>query len=167
MKLADLLTQEKWSEFLKNIYDRSGFNVTAFDAGGAAVSSCKEWANKLCPIVKGNEKGKGMICVNANNNIALMAMKSKKSVVEECDAAMIKLAVPVFSENEFLGTISCCGLLAEGSEVDTFLIHKMTGINEDDLKNNSKGINIIKSDKINSLIKYIEEEISKFLTAGK
>jgi ligand-binding sensor protein len=164
MKLNDMLTLEEWTEFLKKIYERSGLNATAFDAQGAAVSTYKEWANELCPVIKGNPKGKGMICVNANNNISLMAMKSKKSVTEECDAGMVKFAVPVFTDNEFLGTISGCGLLPEGGEVDTFLIHKMTDLNEEELKKYSHGIKILPSDEINSTIKYIEEEVKKFLT---
>jgi ligand-binding sensor protein len=164
MNLNDMLTPEQWTDFQKNIYERSGLNVAVFNAKGGLVSNYKEKANQLCPAIGKNPKSEGIICVTANNNISLMAMKSKKPVAEECDAGLVKLAVPVFSENEFLGTISCCGLLPEGGEVDTFLIHKMAGLDEEDLKIYSKGIDTISEDKVSSLIKYIEEEVKKFLT---
>jgi len=36
-------------------------------------------------------------------NIAAQAMRSRETVIEECDAGMIKLVVPIFLEDEFIG----------------------------------------------------------------
>jgi ligand-binding sensor protein len=164
MILTDILTTEQWLEFQKNIYERSGLNVSVFDAEGTMISNYKEWANRLCPVIKGHPKGKAIICTVANNNISLMAKKSKKSVIEECDAGMLKIAVPVYKNDEYLGVISCCGLLQEGSEVDAFLIHKMTDINREEIENPSKDLKTLPADKISAVIKYIEDEMNKLIT---
>ncbi len=158
-----MLTTAQWTEFQKNIFERSGLNVSVFDEAGAMISNYKEWANRLCPIIKNHPKGKAVICVTANNNISHMAKNSKKPVVEECDAGLLKFAVPVFSNDEYLGVISCCGLLQEGSEADTSLINKMTGISLEEAENNSKGIGTMTSERINSVIKYIGSEFGKLI----
>ncbi|HJX33688.1 MAG TPA: PocR ligand-binding domain-containing protein, partial [Desulfatiglandales bacterium] len=154
---------EKWHELEKELFQRSGLNVSVFDADGSMISDYPEWANSLCPVIKDDEKGKGIICVSANNTISLIAKNSKRPVTEECDAGLLKFAVPIFSDNEFLGVITCCGLLSEDSEVETFLINKITGIDEDKIKSLSKNIRIITTEKTDSLIQYIEKELSTLI----
>jgi len=163
MKLAYIVSPEKWHALEKEIFQISGLNVSVFDANGLMISDYPKWANRLCPVIKDDEKGKGMICVSANNNISLIAKNSKKPTTEECDAGLLKFAVPIFSGNEFLGVITCCGLLSEDSEVETFLINKITGIDEDKIKSLSKDIRIITTEKTDSLIQYIEKELSALI----
>lgn len=163
MKLADIVSSGKWHELEKEIFQRSGLNVSVFDADGSMISGYPEWANRLCPVIKDDEKGRNMICVSANNNISLIAKNSKRPVTEECDAGLLKLAVPIFSRSEFLGVVTCCGLLSEDSEVETFLINKITGIDEDKIKGLSKDIKIIGTEKISSLIQYIEKALSDLI----
>jgi len=163
MKVADIISPGKWHELEKEIFQRSGLNVSVFDADGSMISDYPQWANRLCPVIKDDEKGKGMICVSANNNISLIAKNSRRPVTEECDAGLLKFTVPLFSGNEFLGVITCCGLLSEDSEVETFLINKITGIDKDKIKSLSKDIKIITTEKINSLIQYIEKELSALI----
>jgi ligand-binding sensor protein len=163
MKLADIVSPEKWHELEKEIFHSSGLNVSVFDANGSMISDYPKWANRLCPVIKDDEKGKGMICVSANNNISLIAKNSKRPVTEECDAGLLKFAVPVFSGNEFLGVITCCGLLSEDGEVETFLINKITGIDEGKIKSLSKDIRIITTEKTDSLVQYIEKELSALI----
>jgi ligand-binding sensor protein len=56
-------------------------------------------------------------------NYAGMARQSKTPVIGECDVGFLKLVVPVFVNDEFLGSIGACGLLLEDSEVDTFIVN--------------------------------------------
>ncbi len=163
MKFTDILPLEKWLEFEKDLYERSGLNISVYDSEGSLVSGYEEWANKLCPVIKNDEKGKGGICVNANNNISLMSKKTKRPVTEECDAGLLKFTVPVFIGDEYLGVVTGCGLLLEDGEVDTFLINKMTGLDEDELGNLSGDIEVLTEEKIDSLINYIQDELGRLI----
>jgi ligand-binding sensor protein len=78
--------------------DANVFNVT-----GYRISECKNWANKLCPEIKATDKGQSFICAPAHMNIAIMAMKTRQTVIEECDAGLVKLVVPFFSPKNSLG----------------------------------------------------------------
>ena len=159
MELTDILTAKKWVALEKEIYSRSGLNASVFDKEGLRITDYEEWANRLCPVIRANEKGKSFICVAAHQNIASMAMKSKKPLTEECDAGLLKLVVPIFVGDEFLGTIGGCGLLSEDGEVDTFLINRTTDINEREVKSLSQDIKILPADEIDLLIEFIREHL--------
>jgi len=86
MKLTDILPVEKWVELEKDINERFGLNASVFDREGVRITDFKKWANKLCPVVKGNKKGQTYICAAAHQNIAGQAKQTRKPVIGECDA---------------------------------------------------------------------------------
>ena len=159
MKLIDILPIEKWIELEKEINKRSGLNASVFDTEGIRITDFKKWANRLCPVVKANEKGQAYICAVAHQNAANQAKKTREPVVVECDAGLVKAVVPIFVDDEFLGVAGGCGLLQKGSEVDSFLINKTIGIDVGEIENLSDDIATISSAKLNSVIKYIEQEL--------
>ena len=159
MTLIDILPIEKWIELEKEINKRSGLNASVFDADGIRITDFKKWANRLCPVVKANEKGQSYICAVAHQNAANQAQKTRQPAIIECDAGLVKVVVPIFVDNEFLGVAGGCGLLLYGSEVDSFLINKTTGIDVGEIENLSNDIATIAMVNIESIIKYIEQEI--------
>ena len=126
MKLIDILPVEKWIELEKEINRRSGLNASIFYADGISITDFKKWANKLCPVIKTIEKGQNFICSIAHQNTANQAKKTRKPVTVECDAGLVKVVVPIFVYNEFLGVAGGCGLMLSDGEVDSYLINKTT-----------------------------------------
>ncbi len=163
MKLYDILPCEKWIDLEKEINRRSGLNAAVFDADGMRITDFKKWGNKLCPIVKANEKGQIFICSAAHQVVASKAMKTRQPVVEECDAGLIKLVVPMFVNNGFMGVVGGCGLLNEDGEVDTFLVHMTTDIDSEEIEGLADDITIITSNEIDSIIKYIKDQIDQIV----
>ena len=133
MKLSKIAPLEKWIALEDYIQELSGLDVAVFDAGGIKIADNQTWVNTLCPLIKGTDKGLAFICAVANKTMAAMAQKSKAPVIEECDGGLMKVVVPIFNQEQFLGVISGCGMSAEHGEVDTFLISKTTGIPEEEL----------------------------------
>jgi ligand-binding sensor protein len=76
-------------------------------------------------------------------NVATLAKNSAEPVIEECDGGLIKMVVPIFVEEEFVGAFGACGFLLDDGEVDTFLINKVTDIDEGKLESLSEGIRSI------------------------
>jgi ligand-binding sensor protein len=159
MNLIDILPVEKWIELEKEINKRSGLNASVFDADGIRITDFKKWANRLCPVVKANEKGQSYICAVAHQNAANQAQKTREPVIIECDAGLVKVVVPIFVDDEFLGVAGGCGLLQRGSEVDGFLINKTTGIDAGEIKKLSDDIAFISIAKLESVINHIEQEL--------
>jgi hypothetical protein len=83
--------------------------------------------------------------------------------VEECDAGMLKLVVPIFANDEYVGAFGACGFLLDDGEVDTFLINKMTDITEDTIARLAEGIPVITTQKTEILAQYITNQIARII----
>ncbi len=164
MNLTDIAPLETWVELEKDIHQKTGLDVNVFDVKGYRITGFKNWANKLCPEIKATDKGQSFICAPAHMNIAMQAMRTGQPAIEECDAGLIKLVVPIFGGGEFAGAVGACGFLLDDGEIDTFLINKMTGIDEEKIERLSEGISAITTAKAESLSKYINEQIEQIIS---
>ena len=167
MDLTDLAPLDKWIELEKDIHQKSGLDVNVFDTKGYRISEFKNWANRLCPEIKATDKGQSFICAPAHMNIAALAMRSKQPVIEECDAGMLKLVVPIFLDDKFVGAFGACGFLLDEGEADSFLVNKMTDISEDSIEELAEGIPGITTEKAEALGQYIMNKIATIVADYK
>ena len=91
------------------------------------------------------------------------AEKTCEPVIDECDAGMLKIAVPIFNDNAFLGTAGGCGLLPAGGEVETFLIEKTAGLTEKEIADLCDGMGTMTEDQAQEMASFIEEKIKTFM----
>ena len=165
MKLTDIAQLKIWLELEKKINQHSGLNACVFDVDGVRITNFKKWANKLCPVIKADKKGQDYICAVAHQNIAAQAKRSRKPVVAECDAGLMKLVVPIFINGEFLGVAGGCGYIVSNGEVDRFMISKTTGIAEEKLRDLSDDIPVMTPEQAESHTKLIQAEIEQIINA--
>jgi ligand-binding sensor protein len=166
MRLTEILPLEKWKELEQKIYDKSGLDSNVFDTNGYRITDHKQWVNRLCPVVKDSDKGQSFICAVAHMNIAAMAMNTREPVIEECDAGLVKLVVPIFHDDDFVGAVGACGLLLDDGEVDTFMVNKTIGLDESELDALSSDIPTIATETLEELADYVQNEL-KGLLSGK
>ena len=163
MKLTDIAPLNIWVELEQKINERSGLNASVFNVDGVRITDFKKWANKLCPVIKADEKGQDYICAVAHQNLAAEAKHSRQPVIAECDAGMMKLVVPIFLNGEFLGVAGGCGYILENGEVDTFMVNKTIGIAEEKLMNLSDDIPVMTPEQAESHAKFIQYELDQIL----
>ncbi len=165
MKLTDILPLEKWMEFEQEISRRSGLGANVFGTDGVRITDFHHWPNRLCPAIKATDKGQAFICAVAHMNLATEAVKTGKPVIEECDAGLMKMVVPIIVHGEYLGAVGACGLLRDDNEPDAFLVNKITEIDEEKVEELAQGIANISSDKVKSLEEFIVGEIQRIVAA--
>ena len=165
MELTDVQPVEKWMELEQDLVDRYQFQASVFNSEGVRITTSKSWANRLCPEIKGLEKGQTFICAVAHMNMANQARSTKEAVIEECDAGLLKLMVPVFWQEDFMGVVGGCGLLAQDGEVDSFSINKLTDMAEADIESLSAGIAVMPEDTAKEACDYIRSRIDQTLAA--
>jgi len=163
MKLTDIAPLERWMELENDINARSGMDANVFDTKGYRISPQKHWANELCPAIKDTDKGQSFICAPAHMNLAAQAARAGETVIEECDAGMIKLVVPIVADGEFIGAVGACGMRFEDSEVDAFLVNKMTDIDEDRVEFLAAGVPTITREAAEELGRYIRKRVEAIL----
>ena len=165
MKLTELLPLENWVDLETEIHRRFGLDANVFDTDGVRISEFKAWVNRLCPEIKATDRGQSFICAVAHMNIAGQAMQTRQPVVEECDAGLVKIVVPVFLYDQFLGAVGACGVLLDDGEVDTFLIEKMAGIPEETTRALTEGIAAVTSAKAEEIVRFIQQRIDRIVAA--
>jgi ligand-binding sensor protein len=163
MELTDLLPKEECAQFEKELFDRFKINCTVYKASGIGVTGKPNWCNRLCPEIKANKDSLSAICAPGNQNFMAQARKSLKPVIGECDAGLIKIAVPIFANGSFLGTAGGCGLLPEGGEVETFMIEKSLGLGEKEISQLSRGIGSMSVEQAEEMADFIEKRIALYV----
>ncbi|MGD8834696.1 MAG: PocR ligand-binding domain-containing protein [Desulfobacteraceae bacterium] len=163
MELLDLCSLEKWESLENEIRKRTGLNASVYNIEGYRIFPAEHWPNRLCPEIKAVPKGQSFICAAAHMNIALLAKSSKSPVIEECDAGLIKLVVPIFVKEEFVGAVSGCGMLLDDGEVDTFLVHKMTELDEALLEELSADLPAISMEQAHEISRFIQGQLEQIV----
>ena len=163
MKLTDIAPLDQWLELEQKINERSGLNASVFDVDGVRITNFKKWANKLCPVIKADKKGQDYICAVAHQNIAAEAEHSRKPVIAECDAGLMKMVVPIFVNDEFLGVAGGCGYVLGDGEVDTFMVNKTIGLAEEKLKTLSDDVPVMTPEQAQSHAAFIQNEVDQIL----
>jgi len=163
MKLEDIQSVKKWAALEKDIYDRTGLDAYVYDTEGMSITDFKKWANKLCPAIKATDKGLAFICAVANKNLANEAVRKKEPVIGECDAGLLKVAVPIFVHDAFLGVVGGCGRILDDGEVESFLINKTTGIDDDEVEHLSKDIDSMTTRDVEMLVDFIQTQLTKIV----
>ena len=161
MRLTEIRPLKKWMALERKIVEQSGLDANVFDIEGRRISSFKQWANKLCPAIKDTDRGQSFICAVAHMNLATIAKNTGGPIVEECDAGLVKLVVPIFYKGEFVGACGACGGLLNDGEVDDFMINKTTGIENETIETLSTDIPVVDTNKIEKVKEAIIAEITQ------
>lgn len=164
MDLLDLCDIETWQAFEDAIYERSGLNPAVYNTEGIRIVQNPRWPNRLCPEIKATSKGQSFICATAHMNLANQARQSRQTVIEECDAGMVKLVTPIFVEDTFLGAVGGCGKVLDDGEVDTFLVNKITDIDEDRIETLSADVTAISMENARQLADFIEKRVAEIVS---
>lgn len=162
MELTDIATLKEWIQFEKELFDRFRMNCTVYKPSGQGVTGKPNWCNALCPQIKGNPNSLSAICAPGNQNFMAQAKQTRKPVIGECDAGLLKIAVPVYVKEKFLGTAGGCGRLPEGGEIETFLLERTLGLGKDEIADLCDGIETISGPQAEDMAAYIEQRIALY-----
>ncbi|MGD8369238.1 MAG: PocR ligand-binding domain-containing protein [Desulfobacterales bacterium] len=165
MELTDIGSVEQWSRFEVELFERYAMNCTVYNTAGVGITGQPRWCNRLCPVIKGNPDALAAICAPGNQNFMARARQTHSPVIGECDAGLVKIAVPVFANGDFLGTAGGCGRLPEGGEVETFLIEKTTGLDEAAVRELCAGLVPISAEESRAMAEFIERRIEQYTGA--
>jgi len=153
----DLMSREEWSVFERELNERTGLHTCTYDDAGVKVTAYRKWSNLLCPVIRADQASALAICGVPQDAHATQARRDRMTVIDECEAGLVKICVPVFLGEEYLGQVGCCGVLMEGREVESDLVAMATGLTTMAVENLSKDIQRVTPDEIEALASNLEE----------
>lgn len=158
--------KEKWLQAARTIFKKFGLNPVVADANGCTVTRDGDWCNDLCRAIRGNDSARNMVCVGAREHCARLLRETRKPVIEQCDAGMMQVVVPVMVGNEFRGCFGGCGKVCEGGEVDEFMIRKSTGLTEEDIDRRATTVTAISWSEADEIVEFLEEQVRSLLVSA-
>jgi len=165
MKLIDIAPLETWARIENEAFEKFGLQSSVFNVDGVRITDTKNWSNRICPAIKATDKGQTFICATAHMNLANQARQTKKPVIEECDAGLAKIVIPIFVGDEFVGAAGGCGMLLDDGEVDAFAINKIVEMAEDKVTEFSEGVPVITTETAQAVCRYFTEKIKDLVEA--
>jgi ligand-binding sensor protein len=163
MELTDILPVQDWIQFEKELFDRFDLNSTVYNSSGMGITGKPNWCNPLCPKIKANEDSLAVICAAGNQNFMIQAKNTQKTVIGECDAGLLKIAVPIFANGQFLGTAGGCGRLPENGALEEFIIQKTTGLSPAEIQQLASRLKPISKAQAIQVAEFIEKRIALYL----
>nr|WP_287410714.1 PocR ligand-binding domain-containing protein [Pseudodesulfovibrio sp.] len=161
MLMTDLLPEQQWLELEKTLHNDWGVNACAYDANGMTFTGFKNFVNPLCAEIKSHPEGIQAICSVAHQHMAKQAKSSGKTVIEQCDAGMLKICTPVFKNKEFIGIVGGCGRVLADKEVENFTIHKAINVPLDTVDKLSEDVPVISMKKARDMASFLEDFIER------
>jgi ligand-binding sensor protein len=134
-----------------------------FDAEGGRVTDSAFWCNRLCPAIRKNPKALSQVCGLAHQNMARIAMHSRTPVVEECDAGMVKIVVPIFREDDFIGAVGGCGRLFPGSPIEGSYLAEISGLPAEEIHSLASEVKSITEEESSAIASYLAERVQQIL----
>lgn len=160
MSILDVASREEWAALEREFHERFGLNARVYDEKGTGVTGQALWCNALCPAVKSSPSGLSAICSVANSALAAEAERGRATVIDACDAGLIKICVPVFQDGRFVGVLGGCGLVPEDGEVDTFLVSKGSGLPEEQVETLARDVPGISQTQAEAAARFLEERLA-------
>ena len=160
MLMTDLLTKEQWTDLEKTLHNDWGVNACAYDAKGMTFTGFKNLVNPLCAEIKSHPEGIQAICSVAHQHMAQQAQSTGKTIIEQCDAGLLKICTPVFVDDEFIGIVGGCGRKLEGNKVETFIVHKAINIPLETVDKLAEDVPEIIMEKAQDMAKFLEKFVA-------
>lgn len=156
MTILDLAPVRIWKDLSDKLHNKTGLSCNVTDADNKPLFLPDKWANQLCPAVKGHPEAGPAICAIAMSSMANEARISKKPVVEPCDLNLIKIAIPIFKDGLFLGTVGGCGGWIKGDEeLEALPAARLLGEDEDKIAGMAEGAPVLKAEEIAAALKMV------------
>ena len=147
LSIYDVNSRENWQKLLEQTQSSSGLPTALLDSKNIILQSSGE-RNELCREIRSRDKAKPVICGQSQQFMAEMARNQKTVVVEICEAGMVKFVVPVFRDENYLGCVTACGGMLPETEIETYLIEKTAGIDEQSVSKMAETATIVQKERI-------------------
>ena len=126
-------SREEWQQILDDLFEELGLPAALMDRENAVLQTSGE-RNPLCATIREREGSLSFICGQTQQFLSELARRTKKPVVEMCEAGLVKLVVPFFLNGVCAGNVTACGAVCPEEEIETYLIAQSTGVSEEDIE---------------------------------
>jgi len=160
MNVYDIKPKEEWQKILDDVCEESGMPAALVDNKNVVLQVSGE-RNPLCSEIRANKESLSFICGQTQQFMTKKAKATRKPVMDACEAGLLKFLVPLFSDTDFVGSITVCGSCVPGEEIETFAIAKSTKMNEKEIVPLTEMVPEVDEEKVEDVVRRLFQEVRK------
>ena len=153
-------SREEWQQILDKLFEELELPVALMDRENTVLQTSGE-RNPLCATIREHKGSLSFICGQTQQFLSEQARRTKKPVVDMCEAGLIKLVVPFFLNGICAGNVTACGAVCLEEEIETYLISESTNASEEDIEALCKEVSEIEREKVAQAALRLFQEIEK------
>ena len=116
MKLQEIFTTEEWDRLLGSFKTVLGIAPITIDAtGNPLTTAC--FTCEACRMIKSTAEG-ARRCKEGHQQMVGESKATRRALVKFCHAKFLKVTIPIFDGEEFLGMTGGCNILPEKAQAD-------------------------------------------------
>lgn len=139
---GQIMTDAQWSEVLDDLAQRSLMSVLLTDAGGGILRTHGS-RNELCERIRADDDSRMAVCSQTNAAMLELVRLTLAPVIEECEAGMLRLVVPVVRGGILVFQVTACGRVAHGGGIEAFLLSRLLQMREDDVAELGRSVTLV------------------------
>jgi ligand-binding sensor protein len=127
--MYSIKSRQEWQQILDDLWGELGLPAALMDRENKVLQTSGE-RNPLCATIRDNGEALSFICGQTQQFMSERARRTKKPVIDMCQAGLVKLVVPFFVNSTWAGTVTACGAVCPGEEIERYLIGRSTNAGE-------------------------------------
>ena len=165
MNLYYIKSEEEWQQILDDLRDALNMPTALVDPQSFILQESGE-RHELCKAIRANKDSLIGICARTQKFMSKEAKETRRPVIVSCEANMTKCLVPVFSDEEFMGSIVVCGTGIPEEEITTAMIAESINKSEEEVNRMIEQVPFVAREKVAEVTDNLFDEIHDKKSTG-
>jgi ligand-binding sensor protein len=158
MNLYYINDEEEWQQILDDLSEALDMPTALVDPQSFVLQESGE-RHELCKTIRANKESLIGICARTQKFMAKEAKETRRPVIVSCEANMTKCLIPVFSDEEFMGSIVVCGTGIPEEEITPDMIAKSINRSVEEVNRMIKQVPFVAREKVAEVTNRLFDEI--------
>ena len=158
MNLYYINSEEEWQQILDDLCEALNMPTALVDPHSFVLQESGE-RHELCKAIRANKESLIGICARTQKFMSKEAKETRKPVIVSCEADMTKCMIPVFSDEEFMGSVVVCGTGIPEEEITPTMIAKSINRSEEEVNRMIKEVPFMSQEKVAEISNRVFEKI--------
>jgi ligand-binding sensor protein len=158
MNLYYIKSEEEWQQILDELSKALNMRTALVDPQSFVLQKSGE-RHELCKAIRANKEARINICTRTQQFMSKEGKKTRRPVIVSCEANMTKCLVPVFSDEEFMGSIVVCGTGIPEKEITPAMIAESIKRSAEEVNRMIEQVPVVAQEKVAEVTDTLFDEI--------
>ena len=158
MNLFYVKSEEEWQQILDDLSEALNMPTALVDTQSFVLQESGE-RHELCKAIRANKESLIGICARTQKFMSKEAKETRRPVIVSCEANMTKCMIPIFSDEEFMGSVVVCGTGIPEEEITPAMIAKSINRSEEEVNRMIELVPFVAQEKVADIASSLFDEI--------